>query len=287
MCQCGSILFTFTNDEDEKDDEKDMNEQKLDLDALHEGQAENEEGDKEGGDGDNMNDEIIDYKSIIDESQYYDIQTQMRFIKTLCSFSVYDVAKYGEKACASIDHLLDIPKVNTDNGYYEQSMNDLLQCIPLHSSMKDVIFRIWQTYGVCDWRYLNVLIYEPCLSKLAFQQFLLGTHKRIGKESNILRIAGESGILKNIYSFLKDATYNKVLKILINYDNIIWWSPINEQSKHIMDTLQCIENLFFVLNAMKIPSRFTLYEKFKEKHNSRIIEKYIIPKFDPVFAPNK
>ena len=269
----------------DQDDDKDDEKEKVDAELLTEGQSEGNEPDDEGNDNDDNNDNNnIDYQSLIDESQYYDITTQMRFIKTLCIFSIYDSLKYTEKVCASIHHLLDIPKANTNNGYYEDNMSYLLQCIPLHSSMKSIIFRIWQVYGVCDWRYLNVLIHEPCLSKLAFNQFLLGTHKRIGKDSNILLIAGESGILKHIYTFLKDDIYYKAIQILLNYDNIIWWSPINEESKYIMDTLKCIENLFNVLINVKQKKSAMLYAKFKQKHDSRIIEKYICPKFDSILA---
>ena len=278
--------------EEEKDDEKEQksSEPKVDAALLTEGQSEikpvdNDEGGGDGNEEDDIdNNNNMDYKSLIDESQYYDISTQMTFIKSLCIFSVYDPLKYSESVNAAIHHLLDIPKANTNNGYYEENMSYLLQCIPLHSSMKSIIFRIWQVYGVCDWRYLNILIYESCLSKISFKQFLLGTHKRIGKESNILKIAGEQGILKNIYSFLNDDIYDKSMETLSNSDNIIWWSPIKEESKYIMDTLKCIENLFNALNLSKHKSRFELYQKFKQKHNSRIIEKYISPKFDSILV---
>eukprot|EP01083_Nonionella_stella_P018454 51422_1 len=268
--------------EDEKDDVKsDNNDGQMDAKLLNEGQPEEDSDENENDDmNKHEDDDNLDYKSLIDESQYYDIATQMRFIKTLCVFSVSDPSVYSEKVCASIHHLLDIPKANTNNGYYEESMSYLLKCIPFHWSMRSVIFRIWQVYGVCDWRYLNELIDEASYTQIAFKQFLMGTNKRIGHQSNILKIAGEQGILKNIHSFLKDPIYKQSLQLLVNYDNIIWWSPIAEESKYIMETLKCVNNLFDALVRINHKSRFVLYEKFKEKHNTRITEKFVFPKFD-------
>lgn len=74
------------------------------------------------------------------------------------------------------------------------------------------------------------------------------------------------------------------MRILENYDHIIWWRPIKEDSKYIMDTLESIANLFTAMIQMKHAKRFVLYQKFKQKHDSRIIDKYIAPKFDPILA---
>merc|ERR1712176_1098119 len=118
----------------------------------------------------------------------------------------------------------------------------------------------------------------------AFQHFLLGTHQRAGQNSNILKIAGEKGILQNIYGLLKDDILRQAMKLAENADNIIWWSPIEERSPHIMDTLQCIESVFAALQLMRHKKRVVLYEAFKQKHNSKIVEKYIMSRFDMVFA---
>merc|ERR1712129_178331 len=207
----------------------------------------------------------------------------MGFIKSFCCFALCDGMIYSEKVCASMEILLDLQKKGTQNGYYEENMRALLLSIPLHESMRSVVFRIFSDYGVGDWRYLDLLIHDSVQSMICFRMFLLGTHVRIGKQSNILKISGENGILQNIFSFLKDEICGKTMAILENYDHIIWWSPIREDSKHIMQTLHAIANLLDAMIQNKHAKRFVLYQKFKQKHDSRIVDKYIAPKFDPIF----
>ena len=140
--------------EEEKDDFKDNM-------LMMEGQDENEDENEFVDDGD-----VHDYAALVDESQFYHTQTQLRFIKSFCCFAMCDGLIYAEQVCASLHHLLDLNKKGTQNGYYEEQMLALLYCIPLHASMRSVVFRIFSVYGVGDWRYLNLLIHDAVQSMI-------------------------------------------------------------------------------------------------------------------------